>query len=259
VSSNKKVDPRLVKLEATRRTAQRERRDRILIGLGGIALFGVIIAGLNELTRSGESPVKRTIQVITLVKPAPLPPPPPPPPPPQKVEFTKAKPMDMKPAKVDDPKPDNKPPAPKAAKDNDDPPPPGPLKLDTAASGADAFGLQAGGGRDITGFGGGGGGSRFGGFISAAQRQIQHAMETDERFASAHFRRKVSIESWWSPDGKLTRLELIGSTGDPELDRALKQLLLAMPAVGQTVPLDMPQPAVLRIGAQQSFNRDGAN
>jgi hypothetical protein len=52
---------------------------------------------------------------------------------------------------------------------------------------------------------------------------------------------------WFARDGKLERYELVGSSGNEEIDRSLTLALSELPRMRQTPPADLPQPIKLRV------------
>jgi TonB family protein len=58
------------------------------------------------------------------------------------------------------------------------------------------------------------------------------------------------VNVWISSVGSVTRAELIGSTGDVELDNGLKVAMRNLPPLREGAPGDMPQPIKLRITAR---------
>ena len=207
---------------------------RVALGLGlvvAVVLLGLLV---KELASPGDVKKKRAVQEISLLKPPPPPPPPKDPPPPPKVDV---------PEKIDVPKPDQAPDKPADA------PPPGPdLAVDAAGgAGGDSFGLLAKkGGSDL--IGGGGGGSRFAWYGALVKDRIQEAVAKEKKLRDADFR--VLANVWVNATGGVTRVELVDSTGNAELDGALKSALRNMPAIREGAPGDMPQPIKLRITAR---------
>jgi TonB family protein len=57
---------------------------------------------------------------------------------------------------------------------------------------------------------------------------------------------------WLSPTGQIQRLQLLGSTGDPAMDKALTRVITALGAV-TAPPADMPQPVNMRVRARGGF------
>lgn len=216
------------------KSSRRWRRAAVGIGLVlAVVLVGVVI---KELATPGAVKKKRAVQEISLLKPPPPPPPPKTPPPPPKVEVQE---------KMDVPRPDQQPDKPADA------PPPGPdLAVDAAGSaGGDGFGLVGKkGGSDLIGGGGGGVGSRFAWYGALIKDRIQETISKEKKLREADFRIMVSV--WINASGAVTRAELIDSTGNADLDGALKVALRNLPPLREGAPGDMPQPIKLRITAR---------
>jgi len=183
-----------------------------------------------------ESPKKRAVQQIELLKPPPPPPPPktpPPPPPPQQQE------------KIDVPKPEASPaPAPPT-----DAPPPGPTSSLPGNGSSDAFGLPQGDGRTSIGPVGGGGGDRFAWYGALVKERITDAITRDEKLRKAQDYLRV-VNVWVDTSGRVTRVELVGAATSPELDDALRAALRNLAPVREGPPGDMPQPIRLRVSAR---------
>jgi protein TonB len=161
----------------------------------------------------------RHLQPIALVQP-PLPPPPPPEPPPP--------PPEMKEEEVPDEPEAEAPPA-----EN--------LGVDADASGSgDGFGLVARkGGRDLLD------GSPFGSYKTLLAADVKSAIDGDRRLRKEPYR--VLLSLWIGRDGRVERVELDSSTGDPALDKSLRTALAELRNVREVPPLEMPQPVKLRI------------
>jgi len=208
----------------------------VVVGLAGVALL--LLGGDSQ-------PVKKVPEVM-IVKIQPLPPPPPVPPKP----VEPAKMVEQTPVRMPEPKPErplDKPmDKPKAA----DEPPPGPLALDAKAEGAgDAFGLAGKeGGMGILG-GGGGGGSRWGWYASIVQVQVEAALRGNRKTRTA--RARVEVRLWADPAGRVTRVQLAESTGDAEIDDAIRNEVLGGLLLKEAPPRDMPMPIVARLVARR--------
>jgi protein TonB len=210
---------------------QRSRKP-LLILLGLLLLVGLGI-GLSRLMDAPEPKKKKVMQEISLVKPPP-PPPPPKTPPPPKEEIRE---------RIDVPKPQEQPTQPTEA------PPPGPdLAVDAAGSGSgDSFGLLGKkGGVDLVGSGIGG--SRFAWYGALVKDRIQDAISRNKKLRESDYRIVVNV--WLSPAGAITRVDLLNSTGSPDLDRELKLALSSIAPMREGVPRDMPQPIRLRVTAR---------
>lgn len=125
--------------------------------------------------------------------------------------------------------------------------PPGPPALDAAGQGAgDAFGLEGRpGGGDFLGGGGGGGGSRFGWYVTMLQQHAQDALRRQPKLLGARY--QVSVELWLNGEGAPERVELLTSSGKPDVDRLLKENLRAMAKLSEPPPAGMQQPIVMRV------------
>jgi protein TonB len=209
---------------------------------GGVALglaAAVLLAlWLRDVLMSGKPSKPMKLQQITLVRP----PPPPPKPPEQKPPEPEVK----NEVKLDQPQ---LAPEPQQA----DAPPPGPDLAVDAVGGAegDGFGLVGKkGGSDL--IGGGGGGSRFAWYGALVKERIQERVQEmaarERKLREADFRIMVNV--WISATGAVTRVELLESTGNAELDNALKVSLRGLPPLREGAPGDMPQPIKLRITAR---------
>lgn len=191
----------------------------ILAGGGLIVLVVVLVVMLikNFLSDSDE-PKKRRVQQISLIKP-PEPPPPPPRPP------------EEKPPEVKEEIPQEKPPEPV----NADQPPPG-------------IGGKGYGNGD-TSFGGSGGwmgGSRFGFYLGGVQKGIHEELNRSEKLRKREY--KVEVALWIAKSGMVTRFELLGTSGDKDVDTLMKKALFG--ARFEEPPSDIPQPIKLRISSR---------
>jgi TonB family protein len=218
---------------------------RVLLWLG--AAIGAAAVGYVLWTFFDGSPQPQQRQVVNTVTRVQLPPPPPPPPPPPKADPPPepAQPRLREPERpLERVEPQRTPPPPGPA--------PAPLGLPEGPGGSNAYGLGAGGDGTIGGGGGlggtGGGGSRFGGYAASVQSAVQTALQRDERARRGSWRLPVRI--WVSADGQVTRLQLVGTTGDAGRDAAVQQALTGLRV--PPPPADMPQPIVLRINARAS-------
>jgi TonB family protein len=57
------------------------------------------------------------------------------------------------------------------------------------------------------------------------------------------------LQIWLTPEGRPERVELIGSAGSDDLDRAVRDTLLRMARMPQAPPSDLPQPVVLQVSS----------
>jgi protein TonB len=206
--------------------------------VGGVAV--VVWLAHQALTKEWERE-RRIAQRVTLLD-NPRPPPPP------KVEQ---KPVEVKELKqLDIPSVVSQaPPGPQAPSNS--------LGLDVVGiGGSDAFGLQGNpGGRDITTIGSdksGGGGTGiapdWGWYGGIVKRHFETILQSDERLQGHAF--VVMLRLWISPDGRTGNVDMVGSTGDAEIDQVVKDVLAGAPPLRQPPPSDMPQPVRVRITAR---------
>ncbi len=192
----------------------------LLLG-GGVVLLVVVAVVLliKGFMADSDEPKKRRVQQISLVKP-PEPPPPPP------------KPPEEKPPEVKEEVPQEKPPEPV----NTDQPPPG-------------IGGKGYGNGD-TSFGGGGGwmggAGRFGYYLGGVQQGIHEELNRNEKLRKREY--KVEVALWIGKNGIVNRFELLGTSGDKELDALMKRSLIG--AKFEEPPSDIPQPIKLRISSR---------
>lgn len=206
----------------------------------GLALSASVVAyAVKSLMSGGGKAKKPSVQTIAVLRPPPPPPPPKPEEKPPEPEIKKEE------VKLPDPEPE-----PQQAQD--DQPPPGPdLGVDADGSGAgDSFNLVGKkGGQDITTLGQGGGGgvnrAQFALFTNLVQAHFQEELSKNRRLRSADYR--VVLRVWFTPDGRVSRTELAGSSGDGEIDQAIRTTLADGAPLGQPPPPDMPQPLKLRL------------
>lgn len=205
----------------------------VLAGLAVLGLTGAIGYFVLELL-SGEPPPPPKVQKISIVQPPPPPPPPPreePPPEPEKQEIEAPEPEPVEPEEV-------------AQDDSDEPPPGQELGLDAEGSGSgDGFGLVGRkGGRGLIG---GSGGSRFAWYSGMIERELQSVLAGIEEVRRRRY--TVEIRLRIAGDGSVRSVELLGTTGDPGLDRELERTLLERVRLSEGPPEDLPQPIRLRI------------
>lgn len=210
-------------------------RNGFAVGAGGIVLVTVaIFAGRNLFSHHSAAPSKTTDFVMVHLPPPPPPAPTPPPPPPPKIEQ---KMIEQAPVEKDEAKPDEKPP------EQPD--------MGTSIKGngpGDSFGLGGSGNSGQIG-GGGHHASRWGWYASQVQTRIAEALRTNSRTRNADIR--VDVRIWPDPAGRITRVQLAGSTGDAKLDNAIRDEVLNGLQLQEPPPLGMPTPIVLRLTAKR--------
>lgn len=201
-----------------------------------ITLAVMLAVGLVYYLKTwlGEDTVqaKKLVQQITLLTP---PPPPPPPkvdePPPPEVEE-----------KVELPEPE---PLPEDLPEQADEAPPGEqLGLDAeGGAGGDGFGLTGNkGGRALLGGNGGGAEAWYKRMLG---QELQSLLNGHDAVRKRRYSAIVNL--WLDAGGRIERVELMKSTGDKELDRALKTALADIERVRQPPPTGTEQPVRLRV------------
>lgn len=191
---------------------------------------GVVWLGRGLSTPAG--PQQRQMAKIRIV-----PDTPPPPPPPQKEEKRPEPPKDAREARVEQPRE----PTPQQEPEQ--------LKMEGPGSADGLAGVAAGtvnneySGQVIGG--GNGGGSRFAWFKGVLQSQIQSALQRNEDLRKNDFR--IVVRIWLSADGSVSRSELVGSTGDREVDNRVRTALAQLPPLSERPPEGLPQPVTMRL------------
>lgn len=209
------------------------------IGRSSKALLALMVAGGLLAACGDEPPRERRMQTVKL-----LPDTPPPPPPPPKEKPPEA----PKPDKPQPQLPDNKPREPEQAEL---------LKSDEAAGDGPGSGLVAGSvtqdysdqkvgaalriggtGEDAT--------ARLAaeGYAASTTRALNEFLAREQSLKRGDYRAQVQL--WFGPGGAVQRAELVGSTGDLDLDRALRESLQRFPGTSAP-PEGLRQPLRLRV------------
>ncbi len=221
------------------RPAQTRRRALVRYG-AALSLIALIIGGIVYFLSGGDTlPPPRQVRDITVVKILPPPPPPPPQqlPQPKMIEQPKMVEQEIKQDKPIE-KPKDEP-----IKDAKNDQPPGPLSLDAKPQGpGDLF--QLGGHPGGSPYGGGGG-SRWGWYASIVQSQVEAALRANDKTRNAVM--AVEIRLWADSAGRVNRVQLSPSTGDPALDAIMRDDVLGGLVLREPPPKDMPMPMVLRV------------
>ncbi len=201
------------------------RRWRIIGGvLLVVAAVAVVIYLLQGLGKSGPMNQRQVTRITVL----PDTPPPPPPPPP------KEQPKETKDIKQDQPRPVD---VPQEAQQ---------LKMEGAAGdGPSPFAAGAVTNDYIGGKVGDGGGMQFAFFSNALQRHIQDELARNRKIKLRDYR--VTVKVWINADGTIRRAELADSTGNPDMDNAIRTALTELGPLRSAVPENLPQPIKLRI------------
>ena len=204
----------------------------------GVVCSLAIVAAIYVLRHNFQKPphVKKMLQQLTMIQ-TPPPPPLPQEPTPQPAEMT-TEPLE---AEIPETAPE---PPPEPA----DAPPLGELALDAdGVAGADSFGLTAQkGGKSILGGNSGNAIVWYGGQIKEQLTQGLQDLLADT--PALRFGYDVLIEVWVGADGRISRCELIGGSGQADVDQALRNALFKLKAdIGKPPPENMPQPVKIRL------------
>ncbi len=230
---------------AARDAKQRREPNSFLLYGAAVAVIMLLFGGAGYLfIGHDDMPPPRQVRELTIVNIVP----PPPPPPPQKMpeqkmieqpkmaeqEFKEDKPLE---------KPKDEPV--KDAKNNE---PPGPLSLDAKAVGpGDLFNL--GGKPGGNPYGGGGGGSRWGWYTSIVTAQVEFALRSNPK--TRRMAARIEIRLWADGSGRVNRVVVTPSTGDAEMDAAIRNEVLGSLMLREPPPKDMPMPMVTRVTASR--------
>ena len=124
-----------------------------------------------------------------------------------------------------------------------------PVSTGIKGNGPDSFGLAGSGGGGTLG-GSGHHGSKFGWYAAQVITQVEDALRANPKIRAAKLR--IIVRIWPDPmTGRVTRVELSGSTGDPALENAIKNEVMTGLQLREAPPKDMPLPIVMRITAQR--------
>jgi hypothetical protein len=204
---------------------------RYRVALLMVAIFALVaIYSIRLVAHSGPGPRKESTLVMVT-----LPPPPPPPPvqtaPPEKVDEQQA----FQPEE----KPEEEPPKPP-----DQPPIGTNIKGDGSSNG---FNL---GNNSGNGFGNNRANStRFGWYAGQVQSRVSQALRDNRKTRTAEL--SVRAQIWPDATGRVTRAQLAGSSGDPNLDAAIRDEVLTGLQLAEPPPAGMPMPIVLRLTAKR--------
>lgn len=151
--------------------------------------------------------------------------------------------VDQEPVAEDEPPPEDAPPEAPPSED-----------LGTGITGGNGpdMGLSGGGGggNRIGGSGRRGGGSKFGWYAAKVQSSIAEALRKNPSTRNATMSLQVRV--WPDSNGRITRAQLVGTSGNSAVDQAIKNQVLTGLQLPQAPPADMPTPIVLRLTARKS-------
>lgn len=227
--------------QKTRISAPARKKTVLLVAVGMVAGIGAFwfVSPLFGVKGGHKKQAANIVNVMPVLPPPPPPPQPTPPPP----EPAQTPPPD-EPEFVEEKAPDS---PPEAAPDE-----PEPMGSNIQGDGpADAFGLSGrGGGGMIGGRGKGAGqGSRFGWYAGRVQNAVSGALRNHRLTRASSM--SLTARIWVDSAGRVGRAVIEGSSGDPEIDRALEQEILNRISLGDAPPEGMPMPIVMRINAKR--------
>jgi protein TonB len=203
-------------------------------------LAGALVALSLMLTLPGcgKEPTKKKEAASVKLLPAT---PPPPPPKPEEKKPEPEKQADKPQQQLNQPK-------------TEAPPQPQSLKTDEAPGEGAGNGMQSGAvNSDYNGqkLGDGSGGESAPNplaaktYANAATRAINEYLQKDKELKRRDY--KVQVKLWLNPEGRMQRVEMVGSTGDESADEAIKSALSRFPGVSAPMPDKMPQPMRLQL------------
>lgn len=94
-----------------------------------------------------------------------------------------------------------------------------------------------------------GSGSRFGWYAAKVQSSLAEALRQNPATRNATMSLQVRI--WPDATGRITRVQLVGTSGNAAVDAAVKNHVLTGHQLPQAPPAGMPTPIVLRINARK--------
>jgi len=211
--------------------AARPWRQYALMAGAVLLVLALIGLGLRSLLSGSSGAPKKPLKISLI-------PSTPPPPPPPKEEKKPEPPKEQKEVKVEQP-----------VEQKDAPPPAPSLKMEgQAGDGPSAFAAGKVTSEDLSKLGAGGKGGLFDPFNNYAgliKGELQRLLGKRNELRRRPYR--VEVRVWVGADGSLERSELLGSSGDQDVDQAIRQALAALPAFSEGPPANMPQPIKLRI------------
>jgi protein TonB len=203
------------------------------VASGALLVLLVLIAAIwliRNFMANKDQKNQRTVQNITVIRPPPPPPPPdepPPPPPPEKIEQQ---------VPQDQPDPSH----------DEAPPPAENLGIDAeGGAGSDAFGLEGRpGGSDLVG---GTGGAVFAWYTNKLKETIIERLSNDPRLHGKKY--NLPLRIWLEPDGRIRNMQLINSSGDKEIDKAIAADVSGIGRFPEAPPLELPQPITWQLNS----------
>lgn len=197
--------------------------------VGMAVLLLVVVTGFVLVARELSAPTKPQQRQTAKIRIVPDTPPPPPPP---KEEKRPEPPKDVKEVKVEQPK--EQPPAPSEQ-----------LKMEGEGSDKGIAGIAAGTvSKDYVGQPAGAG-NRFAWYGDLLLQEVKQLLAKNPKLRVGEYRVVVSL--WLTPEGRVSRAELSGSSGSGDIDALLKASLAEMPPLRERPPEGLPWPIKLRV------------
>lgn len=205
------------------------------LAIAGVVALGVAVIGVGiwQLAKGAGAPKRKQVQQISVVQPRELPKPPPEP----------EKPKEEIKDKIETPPPEAK---------NDSPPPEAALRMTGEASPGGTLDLQGGGtGKETNVIGpvgaGKGTGRDFDQYARSLKDDLQGLLNRTDKVRGSEYRAAVAL--WIGPDGRIQKVEIIGTSGDPQLDARLREAIAERDRF-KAPPESMPQPVKLSVTAR---------
>ena len=202
--------------------------------LGALLMLAAVASGCNDAPSR-----PRPAQTVKL-----LPDTPPPPPPKQEEKRPEPKREDKPQAQAPQLKPQETPQA-QALKTDEAPGQGAGSGLTSGTVTQDYAGGTPGAGQQVGG--GDGGANRLvaNAYAAATTRALNDHLNRDKDLKQADYRLQVYV--WLQSDGRLERAELVGSTGNTDLDTALRRALERFAGTRGPLPDRLPQPLRLQV------------
>ena len=219
-------------MTTARRHSLRSRLPALAAGAFLLLFIASLVYWVIGFIDSAGKPEAPRIQRISLVKPPPPKPPEEKLPEPEKVEQSKEEvPLEQPPDTPDTA--------------SDEPPPGEDLAVEgEGGAGGDAFGLV---GKKSVRELGGRGGDRDAWYGRLISRHLEEALRQSKRLRGASYR--VVVNVWFNGEG-IERVQLVQGSGNAQTDDLLRRELLALPALREPIPADLPQPVRIRIASR---------
>lgn len=206
---------------------------------GAGLLIGAVAAWFLWQWANDMSGIRREAPKVPTIIPLPPPPPPPPEKPPEPEKVVEEK--------IAEPEPT---PEPQEVKPEEEAPPSpaddlaNPMQMDgDAQSGNDAFNIGAGKGGGMAGAGGGRlGNGTYSQFLAFTFQRVLRENPDLRNLAFA-----LQTDVWLSSVGEITRVELVKSSGNPQVDEQVLAALRAAPHLSERPPASMTLPVRLSL------------